>query len=321
MYRLLICSALALSSLVSSEAGYFELQDSQYTGDQFFNVENVDGQNTLGVNDIVRSVQRFAYLDSLGATRTALAISIAKVTGVPTGDEVNNGGTRNYSFGATTDTATSSGIDSIAELSAAMSQTNFEATGATASADVFALLTTAGNVSLAASGFNFTAANFGLTLGIWDLDMTAGFDGSNNYMAFRGDYFGDIVPGLFVTLDPVTQPNNTSIFPGDSTRFSQRFAYTITGLHDDDNDYTAGDSLQTFTFDTYSGSTVTANVGTTSSNLMVWESLGSSPSGTDFSSTNVVVNIAAPGAVPEPTSLAVMLGLTVVGAMGRRRKA
>jgi hypothetical protein len=326
MYRFL--TALLLTGLASvAQAGFFELTESSVTSTMYIDVVNNDGNNTVGVTDIVRSVQRFTYADAIsGSTRTGLAISITEVA-----SENTLSGLRNqYLFKAAT-TAVASGPGSISSLVGSFSGSsvsNLEATGVTGvSSDVFALLTASGDVSLSAAGFNFDSAAFGLdtTAGVWSVDMTAAFASTGTYQEWRQNF----VPpsGSLSAIDPETYPGpypfgGGSVEAGDSTGFKQLFSYTITQVKDDNGVYTAGSGgYNSETFNTFD-STTTAGIGINSQYDLNYgvDSALTQLSGTNLSSENVVLSLPAPGAVPEPQSMIVMAGMAIAGLVSRRRR-
>ncbi|MDA9777200.1 PEP-CTERM sorting domain-containing protein [Rubripirellula sp.] len=324
MNRFILMSVIAAAAITHCSGGYFDFNQSSYTATQYVDVVEVNiadaSTNNLNATDIVRSVQLFTWADNLGNNKTSLAIQIAEVVGTPTGDE-DPSGTRNYTFAGSTSTAASTGFDSINEIKTAFSsQTNFESTGASVTgSDAFALLTTDGIQDFSTIGFSFDSADFGLSLANWSLDMTAAFDASGNYMVLRGGYIGDIVPGASRKLDPFSTPSINKP-NGSSVDFQSRFAYTITGVYDEgDLFHTPGDAFQTFSIDTFEGSSVVANIGSTLVGSLLVDD-GSVVTGSEFRIDNQVVSIAAPGTVPEPASLATFLGLTVSLMASRRRK-
>ncbi|MDA8698232.1 PEP-CTERM sorting domain-containing protein [Rhodopirellula sp.] len=317
MFRFIILS-LALLCVTTCKAGYFELTSGTFTSDMFVDVVNNDGNNTIGVTDLVRTVQRFTYSEAVtDVTRTALAISVSEVASVNT----LSGNRTQYLFGAST--TSTSGVDSISELLSSFSGSsisNLEATNATGvSSDVFVLLTAAGDISLSATGFNFDAAAFGLdtTAGVWSADFTAAFSGTGDYQEWVQNF---ILPGIPITIDPITYPDNNFVNPGDGTSFKQRFAYTITQVKDDNDEFTSGSSLGVAqSFNTFTG-TLTADLGTDNAFDLNYGYLGTSPTGTNLSSNDVSVSLPAPGAVPEPSSILVLAGLGVVSLASRRRR-
>ena len=317
MIRFLFLS-LALLCVTTCRAGYFELTSGTFTSDMFVDVVNNDGNNAVGVTDLVRTVQRFTYAEAITLdTRTAFAISISEVASA----NVLAGGRTQYLFGAPT--TSTSGVDSISELLGSFSGTsvsNLEATDASGvSADVFALLTADGDVSLSAAGFNFDSAAFGLdtTAGVWSVDFTAAFAGTGDYQEWVQNF---ISPGVTTSIDSETYPDGTYVAEGDGTNFKQRFAYTISQVKDDNGEFTAGSSLGVAqSFDTFTA-TVTADLGTDNSFGLNYGYIGTSPTGTNLSSNDVSVTLPAPGAVPEPNSFLILAGLGVFGLGYRRRE-
>ena len=328
MLRSIILLSLVISA-VNCRAGFFEYSTSSFDEDQFFNTVNNDADPNLGVGDIVRSVVRFTYTDTYSTpgsalTRTALGISIAEV-----GTETSAVDGRTLLQMAAPTPTGSTGTESIADfitglgVSNASSIINLEATPESGT-DVYALLSTAGDVSLSATGFDFTAANFGLTASDWSVDATAAFSGGN-YQAFYQDYlnfgFGDITAGL----DMDNPDANGSLSTGSNTFFTQQSGYTITQVRDDRGTYegtafatidliSAGDAGVQFTYST-------ANLGSEVANLQwVSDSDLTSPTGTELRSTSVSFSLPAPGAVPEPSAFLVMSGIGLAGLLSRRRR-
>ena len=288
--------------LTQARAGFVDIDQTSYSSDMFINVTDGDGNQTVNPLDIVTTVQLFAYTDANSAAKTAIAI---------TRTEVASNASKLLTFAAPT--ASASQLETaLAGFTNGSGVAGLEATDNTGTTS-WALLTYTGTTTLSAAGFDFTAANFGLTTSAWTIDATAAL----SFQEYKGS-------GLVPNLTTQYPDGGVTASDGDSSGYNQKFAYDLTAVRDNGDDvHVVGEGYSDTAFTKLSSTSpaILANLGTLGSYNIAYGYVGTAPTGTNFSSSAVVVDIPNPSAVPEPSSLAMvsLIGICV-GVVRRRRK-
>lgn len=297
MYRFLLSITVGLACYSTGFAGYFEYDASTYTSNAYFNVTDNDSpaDQVVNVGDVIKMVTILNYTDSSSAARTALGIAFV---------EVATHLAKSYTFAAPSSDSLTSFLSTNS-----FDTTGMETTGSTVGDAIYTLISRAGTYDINSVGFDFTDASLGLTSSDWTVDLLAGMDSTDDFFEFSSGALGQ--------SDLTTEyPDGTTVTDPTPSTFDAKFALTTISVRDDSDAFSPGGSFNGTTINGFGGTTATADIGSVNDLSLDYSNTG--PNGTNLSSLQN--QIALPGNVPEPSSLAILGLVTAVAGLRRRRR-
>jgi hypothetical protein len=289
---------LLLFSAITCQAGYVDINQTSYTSDMFISVTDNDSSQVVGAGDIITTVQLFNYTDFNSLSKTAIVISRL---------EVLSNASKTLSF---QNEVAQSLTSAVAGFTNSSGIAGLDATDTSGDLS-WVMLTADGTQSLSGSNFDFGVSNFGLTTSDWTIDAT----GTLVYQQYKGN-------GAVASLTTEYPDPSQLVNDGDGSGYNQRFAFDLTAVRDNTSEpyFDTGSSVGNSSITKFDTTSVAANIGTTASFGINYGYAGTSPSGTNFSSSAVAVNLADISSVPEPSTLLVFSALGFGGIVSRRRR-
>lgn len=312
-----ILTLIAVCLLTStSHAGMFNVGggagwvgDGTLLDEAVFKWQDINTNNTFDAGDVVQFIQEFRTVGGVADSTSGTTI-----LGVGAFEVASRTFTSNksiYSFQSlTAANITSFGVNTI--ISGVNTNGTFQGTAAS-NPDYALIRRTDGNFSINSSGGSGTSlgldgssSTLGITGSQWELEAEASLDGNDDFYEWYKVAGSD--PGNLGTISFWESQNDGGLLDGYASKLALSFDRYTSDLA------ITGDSVSTT--NALGGSVDGDIVSLTVANLATT----SGTTASNFSGTVNNFDLQTISAIPEPNSLAVILGLSVIGTVSRRRR-